>query len=122
MKEPESEAAASLIDKHGTLTLAEPALSPSEAEEILQDLAAVFTHHLNPPTARRVVYPPEQPGQPWSPDSQEDSQPDTATDSLPPDTPQFPTLEARYRALVEQIPAVVFMAYLDRGIGEAYVS
>ena len=28
----------------------------------------------------------------------------------------------RYRALVEQIPAVVFMAYLDRGIGEAYVS
>jgi PAS domain S-box-containing protein len=34
----------------------------------------------------------------------------------------LPTLEARYRALVEQIPAIVFMAYLDRGIGEAYVS
>lgn len=32
------------------------------------------------------------------------------------------SMEARYRALVEQIPAVVFMAYLDRGIGEAYVS
>jgi PAS domain S-box-containing protein len=31
-------------------------------------------------------------------------------------------LEAKYRALVEQIPAVVFMAYLDKGIGEAYVS
>jgi PAS domain S-box-containing protein len=31
-------------------------------------------------------------------------------------------METRYRALVEQIPAVVFMAYLDRGIGEAYVS
>jgi PAS domain S-box-containing protein len=31
-------------------------------------------------------------------------------------------VEARYRAIVEQIPAVVFMAYLDRGIGEAYVS
>lgn len=31
-------------------------------------------------------------------------------------------LEARYRTLVEQIPAVVFMAYLDQGIGEAYVS
>src|SRR6202047_1381076 len=30
--------------------------------------------------------------------------------------------DARYRALVEQIPAVVFMAYLDKGIGEAYVS
>ena len=38
------------------------------------------------------------------------------------DDPQLPNLEARYRALVEQIPAVVFMAYLDRGIGEAYVS
>jgi PAS domain S-box-containing protein len=31
-------------------------------------------------------------------------------------------LEAKYRALLEQIPAVVFMAYLDRGISEAYVS
>jgi PAS domain S-box-containing protein len=33
-----------------------------------------------------------------------------------------PNVEARYRALVEQLPAVVFMAYLDQGIGEAYVS
>jgi PAS domain S-box-containing protein len=32
------------------------------------------------------------------------------------------SVEAKYRALVEQIPAVVFMAYLDKGIGEAYVS
>jgi PAS domain S-box-containing protein len=31
-------------------------------------------------------------------------------------------VEARYRILVEQIPAVVFMAYLDQGISEAYVS
>jgi PAS domain S-box-containing protein len=30
--------------------------------------------------------------------------------------------EAKYRALLEQIPAVVFMASLDRGISEAYVS
>jgi PAS domain S-box-containing protein len=40
--------------------------------------------------------------------------------------PQLPSrvlnVEERYRALVEQIPAVVFMAYLDKGIGEAYVS
>jgi PAS domain S-box-containing protein len=36
--------------------------------------------------------------------------------------PELPNLEAKYRALVEQIPAVIFMAYLDRGIGEAYVS
>jgi PAS domain S-box-containing protein len=28
----------------------------------------------------------------------------------------------RFRILVEQIPAVVFMAYLDQGVGEAYVS
>jgi len=35
---------------------------------------------------------------------------------------QLPNVEAKYRALVEQLPAVVFMAYLDRGIGEAYVS
>jgi PAS domain S-box-containing protein len=35
---------------------------------------------------------------------------------------QAPNLDAKYRALVEQLPAVVFMAYLDRGIGEAYVS
>ncbi|MFZ0637069.1 MAG: PAS domain S-box protein [Candidatus Acidiferrales bacterium] len=37
-------------------------------------------------------------------------------------TDQPHSVEARYRALVEQIPAVVFMAYLDKGIGEAYVS
>jgi len=38
--------------------------------------------------------------------------------------PEAPLLnmEAKYRALVEQIPAIVFMAYLDKGIGEAYVS
>jgi PAS domain S-box-containing protein len=36
--------------------------------------------------------------------------------------PEIPNLEPMYRTLVEQIPAVVFMAYLDRGIGEAYVS
>ena len=29
---------------------------------------------------------------------------------------------ARYRTLVEQIPAIVFMAYLDHDFGEAYVS
>jgi PAS domain S-box-containing protein len=31
-------------------------------------------------------------------------------------------MEARYRILLDQLPAVVFMAYLDQGIGEAYVS
>ena len=79
-------------------------LSPSEAEEILQGLAGVFDTKQNRPTARRVLYPPEE---------------SRAEESI---NAQLPNLEARYRALVEQIPAVVFMAYLDRGIGEAYVS
>src|ERR1700751_5750077 len=35
---------------------------------------------------------------------------------------QTPNLEAKYRAVLEQMPAVVFMAYLDRGISEAYVT
>jgi PAS domain S-box-containing protein len=43
-------------------------------------------------------------------------------DTAPVSEEQLPNLEAKYRALVEQLPAVVFMAYLDRGIGEAYVS
>ena len=81
--------------------VAEPELDALQAEEILQGLAEVFTR--NSSIARRVVYPPEQLAAPL-------------------DDPQLPNLEARYRALVEQIPAVVFMAYLDRGIGEAYVS
>lgn len=33
-----------------------------------------------------------------------------------------PEIDARYQTLIEQIPAVVFMAFLDKGIGEAYVS
>jgi PAS domain S-box-containing protein len=88
--------------------VADPELTASQAEEILQDLAGVFSRD-NPATARRIVYPPERPSAATAAD-------DEAED------PQLPNLEARYRALVEQIPAVVFMAYLDRGIGEAYVS
>jgi hypothetical protein len=64
-------------------------LNPSQAEEILEGLAGVFNHR-NPAKARRVVYPPERPDHSLSDDS------------------QLPNLEARYRALVEQIPAVVF--------------
>jgi PAS domain S-box-containing protein len=101
-------------DSQGTTNgrphVAERDLNPSEAEEILQGLAGVLSRRYNPSSARRVVYPPERPDQGCSPD------PQLA------DLPRLPNLEARYRALVEQIPAVVFMAYLDRGIGEAYVS
>jgi PAS domain S-box-containing protein len=39
-----------------------------------------------------------------------------------PDGETTPDVEARYRALVEQIPAVVFTADLDQCIGQAYIS
>jgi len=84
--------------------VADSDLNPSQAEEILKGLAGVFSSPNNPSSARRITYPPQKPGQRWSAEG------------------QFPNLEARYRALVEQIPAVVFMAYLDQGIGEGYVS
>ena len=75
-------------------------LSIADAEFILSELADVFSGGL-----REAL--------PASADSEAKSQ---VSDS------EIPNLEAMYRALVEQIPAVVFMAYLDRGIGEAYVS
>jgi PAS domain S-box-containing protein len=34
----------------------------------------------------------------------------------------LPNVDAKYRTLIEQLPAVVFMVSLDRGSGEAYVS
>ena len=41
-------------------TLADPDLYPAQAEEILQELAGVFTQ--NASIARRIVYPPEESG------------------------------------------------------------
>src|SRR5271170_5072832 len=98
--------------------VAETEITPAEAEEILQGLAGVFGPRFNPPSARRIVYPPERRGEGWSKDNGRDN--DEHQEDY--GDAQLPNLEARYRALVEQIPAVVFMAYLDRGIGEAYVS
>jgi PAS domain S-box-containing protein len=71
------------------------AISPEQAETLLVDLAAVFLSNAAKPAS-----------------------------SAPPadEEEQLPNVDAIYRALVEQIPAVVFMAHLDRGIGEAYVS
>jgi len=68
-----------------------------QAESVLQELAAVFFRA-----------------------TAEQSAPLRAASA--PASEQLPNSEAKYRALVEQLPAVVFMAYLDRGIGEAYVS
>jgi PAS domain-containing protein len=75
--------------------------SYAEAEAVLQELASVlFENDVVDAGPLRI--------------SNEDAR-------STPETP-FPSLEAKYRALVEQIPAVVFMASLDDGIGEAYVS
>src|SRR5436853_6599807 len=49
-------------------------------------------------------------------------QPASDSKKAPINATELPAVEARYRTLVEQIPAVVFMAFLDKGIGEAYVS
>ena len=76
------------------------AMTPAQAETLLVDLAAVF---LGNAAGASVLHPPLE--------KQKDEK----------DEP-LPNVDAIYRALVEQIPAVVFMAHLDRGIGEAYVS
>jgi PAS domain S-box-containing protein len=68
-----------------------------EAEAVLLELACLFH---NPPS---------------------DPAADTRRTTSDPNA-QTPSLEAKYGALLEQIPAVVFMAYLDRGVSEAYVS
>ncbi|MGA3210260.1 MAG: PAS domain S-box protein [Terriglobales bacterium] len=78
-------------------------MSPIQAEEILRELAGVFSRPSETGSHLFTLLPHE-----LAPPA--------------PDDAQLPNLEARYRALVEQIPAVIFMAYLDRGIGEAYVS
>src|SRR5271169_4725325 len=74
----------------------------AEAEAVLLELARVFS---DPATGR--VYDSDDRG--------------AGGKELAADV-HAPNLEAKYRALLEQIPAVVFMAYLDRGISEAYVS
>jgi len=70
-----------------------------EAEKTLKGLAEVFFQ------GRAVLLSPRE-----------------TTGSDPQPVSRVLNVEERYRALVEQIPAVVFMAYLDKGIGEAYVN
>src|SRR6202048_2430855 len=70
-----------------------------EAEQTLKGLAEVFFQ------GRVALFDPRE-----------------ATRSEPQPPSRVLYVEERYRALVEQIPAIVFMAYLDKGIGEAYVS
>lgn len=85
-------------------TLVDPQPTSSvDAEAVLAELARVFFE--SPSSAvsptRHTIGPRESR--------------DTAEAPLP-------QLEAKYQALVEQISAVIFMANLDEGIGEAYVS
>ncbi len=81
--------------------LGEQAAGDLAAESVLQELASVFFEST-------ASY------------SNRGNAPDVKTREFA-ETP-LPNLEAKYRALVEQIPAVVFMAYLDERIGETYVS
>jgi PAS domain S-box-containing protein len=64
-----------------------------EAENILSELASVF-------------FAADSDGKPPSVGNEKD----------------FPSVTETYRILVEQIPAVVFIAFFDKGFGEAYVS
>src|SRR5579864_6343602 len=81
---------------------AEKGLSANDAEAILAGLASAYSADGQSPSAIHHLF----------------DRLDQDADS----EGQLPNLEAKYRALLEQLPAVVFMAYLDRGIGEAYVS
>ncbi len=83
----------------------EPELSPHDAESILNDLAGTYLKNGDVAASLGALHHFFE-----------------RLDESPISDTQLPNLEAKYRALVEQLPAVVFMAYLDRGIGEAYVS
>jgi PAS domain S-box-containing protein len=90
-------------DDAETIAADEFAGNLQEAEQALQELASVFLEQqsLLSDTSRDFV-------------DHLESKAVSETSSL--------NVAERYRALIEQIPAVVFMAYLDKGIGEAYVS
>ena len=75
-------------------------ITPAEAESLLVELAAVFLSN----------------------SAQQSSAAGSVDEDGEDQEELFPKADAIYRALVEQIPAVIFMAHLDRGIGEAYVS
>lgn len=83
----------------------ETALSPKDAEAILNELANTYLKDKDIAGSLGVVHHFFE-----------------RLDQTPILDSQVPNVEAKYRALVEQLPAIVFMAYLDRGIGEAYVS
>jgi two-component system CheB/CheR fusion protein len=90
------------FDSDSGRSKAEQDLSANDAEAILAGLAGAYSGDGQSPPGVRHLFERLNQG--------------------PVSEGQIPNLEAKYRALLEQLPAVVFMAYLDRGIGEAYVS
>lgn len=96
----------------------------AEAEKSLQELAAVFLQQQPLISSTKINFSlagqSRSPAEAAAPGNSAKPLASQLPGSLPPN--QLPHVEAKYRALVEQIPAVVFMAYLDEGIGEAYVS
>jgi hypothetical protein len=87
----------------GTPSVAPRPLNLADAEKVLAALADLHFQ-----TPRGITRSSDAPAGASPPRS-------AADDALP-------ILEARYQTLLEQISAIVFMAYLDRGIGEGYVS
>ncbi len=77
-------------------SISDPVISPSDAETLLVELASVFLNN--------------------SHCASEDAIDGELVEE------QLPQANEIYRTLVEQIPAVIFTAHLERGIGEAYVS
>ncbi len=91
------------ISSTDTSSVEERSLTPDDATEILARLASAYSKDIpDTPSAIHQLF--ERLGHDASAEA------------------QLPNPQAQYRALVEQLPAVVFMAYMDRGVGEAYVS
>src|SRR3984957_11806771 len=88
----------------------EPKLEVADAEAMLQVLADVFLRE----KALGSLVAAE-------PTAMENSSSDSSWPARPEISDSF-SEEDRYRTLVDQLPAVVFMASLDKGIGNAYVS
>ena len=87
----------SVLEENRNGPAEDPALSYQEAERILQGLAGTPGSDDPRPVERRTAQP------------------------RPVET-QLRLAEARYRTLVEQMPVVTFLAALDGGINELYVS
>jgi PAS domain S-box-containing protein len=100
--EPARTSPIDLVSEDGRASFETPEMSPTQMESLLAALGQ-FLAPMN-------VLPQSAPA------SFDENRQETRSEEL------VPSMDARYRVLVEQIPAVVFMAYLDGGVSEAYVS